>query len=84
MAYRLRVTCNVDWVGDGAGGMTPQLAQTVGLVQNEIVPGGSSQVAATLTTNLNLAVAQLLTDLEAQLAGTALLTQLVGWQTGGG
>ena len=91
MAYRLRYTFNVDWVGPGQGPMgSPQVgpgnsnAQTLGLLNT---PGGQNIAgsgaggiiqAADITTLTNAAAA----DMVAQLNLAANLATMQGWPTG--
>ena len=91
MAYRLRYTFSVDWVGPGQGSSgSPQVgpgagnAQTLGLInqaggQNIQGSGaGGSIEAADITTLTNAAAA----DMSAQLNLAANLATMQGWPTG--
>ena len=91
MPYRLRYTFNVDWVPAGTSQTQPQSgngssggAQTKGFInqvggQNVAGAGTSGAInAADVTTLTNAAAA----DMAAQM--NAALTQLIGFNTGGG
>ena len=91
MAYRLRYTFNVDWVGPGMGPVgSPQVgpgnsnAQTLGLLNT---PGGQNAAGAgaggiiigsDITTLTNAAAS----DMAAQLNVAANLSKMQGWPTG--
>lgn len=89
MSYRLRYTVNVDWVGDGAGGMTGPAAQTLAFsatipVQN--VPGGTTPTQGNFNTALSGSSAtptapSLANDISVQIA--AKLAQIQAFATGG-
>jgi hypothetical protein len=91
MAYRLRYTFNVDWVGPGQGPSgSPQVgpgnsnSQTLGLInqaggQNAAGAGtGGIIIGSDITTLTNAAA----TDMAAQLNLSANLTKMQGWPTG--
>jgi hypothetical protein len=81
MAYVLKYSMEVAWVGDGANAMSVPSAQRKKFVQTSavLVPGGDSPSAA----NFNTAITGgMTTDLEAQVL--ANLGQLQGFSTGGG
>jgi len=91
MAYRLRYTFNVDWVGPGMGPMgSPQVgpgnsnAQTLGLInqaggQNSPGLGASGIINGTDITNMTNAAA---TDMAAQLNKAVNLAIMQGWPQG--
>lgn len=91
MAYRLRYTFNVDWVGPGMGPMgSPQVgpgnsnAQTLGLInqaggQNVAGAGSGGIIIGSDITTLTNAAA---TDMAAQLNLAANLAKMQGWPTG--
>jgi hypothetical protein len=91
MAYRLRYTFNMDWVGPGQGPSgSPQVgpgnsnSQTLGLInqaggQNVAGAGtGGIIIGSDITTLTNAAA----TDMAAQLNLSANLTKMQGWPTG--
>ena len=90
MAYRLRYTFNVDWVGPGMGPMgSPQVgpgnsnSQTLGLINKagaqNIAGSGSGGIiqAADITTLTNAAAS----DMSTQLNLAANLATMQGWPT---
>jgi hypothetical protein len=94
MPYRLRYVFNVDWVPPGTGSVQPNSATSVlgssgggatkGFInqaggQNVAGAGTSGAINATDVTTLTNAAA---VDMAAQL--NAALTQLIGFNTGGG
>ena len=91
MAYRLRYTLNIDFVGDGAGpgfGFV-SAAQTKGFTQTIIcvVPGGDSPTQGNFNTALSGSsstptAGSMSADLSAQIA--TALAQIQGFSTGGG
>lgn len=81
MAYGLKYSLDVVWIGDGVGPLSVPSAQRLKMVQSSIVPvpGGDAPSAA----NFNTAITgQMTTDLEAQVL--ANLGQIQGFATGGG
>lgn len=81
MAYGLRYSLDVVWIGDGANAMSVPSAQKKKFTQSSIVqvPGGDAPSAA----NFNTAITGgMTTDLEAQVL--ANLAELQGFATGGG
>jgi hypothetical protein len=91
MAYRLRYTFNMDWVGPGMGPIgSPQVgpgnsnAQTLGLINKpgaqNITGSGSGGIiqSADITTLTNAAAA----DMLAQLIAAGPLATMQGWPTG--
>ena len=88
MAYGLRYSLDVVWIGDGAGPMSVPSAQRLKLTQTAIVqvPGGDSPSAANFNTAIgvtsgNVIANSMASDLEAQVL--ANLTQIQGFATGG-
>ena len=91
MAYRLRYTFNVDWVGPGMGPVgSPQVgpgnsnAQTLGLLnppggQNAAGAGAGGIIIGSDITTLTNAAAS---DMAAQLNVAANLSKMQGWPTG--
>lgn len=81
MAYGLKYTLDVVWLGDGSGpmGQVPA-AQRLKMQQASIVPvpGGDAPSQANFNTAITGAMT---TDLEAQVA--ANLGTIQGWATGG-
>lgn len=89
MAYGLRYSLDVVWIGDGANAMSVPSAQKKKFVQSSIVqvPGGDSPTAANFNTAIgvtsgNVIANSMASDLEAQVL--ASLAQLQGFATGGG
>ena len=90
MAYALRYTLNVDWIGDGvAPGGNVSAAQTKGFSQSGLifVPGGDAPTQANFNTALSgssstPAAPSMSNDLSTQIA--AALAQIQGFATGGG
>ena len=89
MAYGLRYSLDVVWIGDGANAMSVPSAQKKKFVQSGIVqvPGGDSPTAANFNTAIgvtsgNVIANSMASDLEAQVL--ASLAQLQGFATGGG
>jgi hypothetical protein len=92
MAYRLRYTFNMDWIGPGMGPIgSPQVgpgnsnAQTLGLInkpgaQNIAGSGAGGIIQGADITTLTNAVA---VDMAAQLNLAANLAEMQGWPTGG-
>lgn len=81
MAYGLKYTMSVVYIGDGSGPMSVPDAQVMKFTQSSIVqvPGGNAPSAS----NFNSAITGgMTTDLEAQVL--ANLSQLQGFATGGG
>ena len=81
MAYVLKYSLEIDWVGDGVGAMSVPSAQRIKFQQASpvLVPGGDAPSAA----NFNTAITGgMTTDLEAQVL--ANLGQIQGFATGGG
>lgn len=90
MAYRLRYTFNVDWIGPGlppstyAGAGSAGNSQTLGLVnvaggQNSPGLGTAGVINGTDITNMTNAAAA---DMAAQLNLAANLATMQGWTTG--
>lgn len=87
MAYGLRYTLDVVWIGDGASAMSVPAAQKKKFVQSSIVqvPGGDAPTAANFNTAIGTTsplAGSLAADLEAQVL--ANLGQIQGFATGGG
>lgn len=90
MAYRLRYSVNIDWIGDGIGQLEVSGAQTIGFsatVPVPNVPGTNSVTQANFNQALSGATAtptapSLSADIAAQIA--AQLTRIQGFVTGGG
>ena len=89
MAYGLRYSLDVVWIGDGANAMSVPSAQKKKFVQSGIVqvPGGDSPTAANFNTAIgvttgNVIAGSMAADLQTQVL--AALAQLQGWATGGG
>ena len=91
MAYRLRYTLNIDFVGDGAGpgfGFV-STAQTKGFTQQQVVvvPGGDSPTIGNFNTALTGSAStptagSMAADLNTQI--NTALAQIQGFSTGGG
>lgn len=81
MAYGLKYSLDVVWIGDGASAMSVPSAQRLKMAQSSIVPvpGGDAPTAANFNTAISGAMT---TDLEAQVL--ANLGQIQGFATGGG
>lgn len=80
MAYAIRYSLDVVWIGDGANAMSVPSSQRKKFTQSSMVSvaGGDSLTQ----NNLNAAITgQMTTDLEAQTA--LALTYMQGWATGG-
>ena len=90
MAYAIKYSLDVIWVGDGEGPMTPSTgAQRKKFVQTTQVPvpGADAPTAANFNTAIgvtsgNVIAGSMAADLQTQVL--AALTQLQGWATGGG
>lgn len=89
MAYQIRYTLNVDWVGDGCGSMSVAIAQTKGFSQTGAiqVPGGDTPTQGNFNTALSgssatPAAGSMSNDLSTQIA--TALAQLQAFATGGG
>ena len=89
MAYGLKYSMEVVWIGDGASAMSVPSAQRKKFVQTSIVqvPGGDSPSAANFNTAIgvtsgNVIASSMASDLQTQVL--AALTQLQGFSTGGG
>jgi hypothetical protein len=87
MAYILKYSLDVCWIGDGANQMSVPSAQRKKFVNSitVLVPGGDSPTAANFNTAIGASSPSSGTmayDLEAQVL--ANLTQLQGFSTGGG
>jgi hypothetical protein len=89
MAYALKYSMEVVWIGDGASSMSVPSAQRKKFLQSAIVqvPGGDTPTAANFNTAIgvtsgNVIANSLASDLEAQVL--ANLGQLQGFATGGG
>lgn len=89
MAFGIRYSMEVVWIGDGASAMSVPSAQRKKFVQTSIVqvPGGDSPTAANFNTAIgvtsgNVIANSMASDLQAQVL--ANLGQLQGFSTGGG
>ena len=89
MAFGLRYSMDIVWIGDGSGPMSVPSAQRLKLTQTAIVqvPGGDSPTAANFNTAIgvtsgNVIANSMASDLEAQVL--ANLTRIQGFSTGGG
>jgi hypothetical protein len=87
MAYALKYTLDVVWIGDGANAMSVPSAQKKKFVQTALVqvPGGDAPTAANFNTAIGTTAplaGSMAADLEAQVL--ANLGQLQGFATGGG
>lgn len=89
MAYGIKYSLEVVWVGDGANAMSVPSAQRKRFAQSAIVqvPGGDSPSAANFNTAIgvttgNVIANSMASDLQAQVL--ANLAQLQGFSTGGG
>lgn len=89
MAYALRYSLDVVWVGDGANSMSVPSAQRLKLVQSALlqVPGGDAPSQANFNTAIgvtagNVIANSMASDLEAQIATN--LTRIQAFATGGG
>lgn len=96
MAYRLRYTASIDWVGDGQGPMGGGLAviagseaggaQTLEFIntpggQNIVGTGTGGAIASANVTTITNAMAA---DISAQMNVAAVLARIGGFATGGG
>lgn len=89
MAYALKYSLEVCWIGDGANAMSVPSAQRKKFLQTALVqvPGGDAPTAANFNTAIgvttgNVIANSMASDLEAQVL--ANLGQLQGFATGGG
>jgi hypothetical protein len=89
MAYGIKYSMSVVWIGDGVSSQSVPEAQVKKFVQSGIVqvPGGDSPTAANFNTAIgvtsgNVIANSMASDLEAQVL--ANLGQLQGFATGGG
>ena len=89
MAFGIRYSMDVVWIGDGANAMSVPSAQRKKFTQTAIVqvPGGDSPTAANFNTAIgvttgNVIANSMASDLQAQVL--ANLGQLQGFSTGGG
>jgi hypothetical protein len=89
MAYAIKYSLDVVWIGDGASSMSVPAAQRLKLVQSSLVqvPGGDSPSQANFNTAIGVTSGNVITnsmasDLEAQIATN--LTKIQAWSTGGG
>jgi hypothetical protein len=99
MAYAIQMQVNVVWVPDGAGGMTAPVAQRLsffpsatsatglpntGLSAFVPVPGTDTVANPVTAANINTAISNAVTDIEAQIAVAATLARIQGFAGGTG
>ena len=89
MAYGIKYTMEVVWIGDGANQMSVPSAQKLKLFQSAIVqvPGADAPTQANFNTAIgvtsgNVIANSMASDLEAQIATN--LTRIQAFATGGG
>lgn len=82
MAYRLRYSVNIDWIGDGTNAMvinSPTLNFQNGAGVSSQVPGGDAPSSG----NLQTACTNMATDIGNQMIVASVLARIQAFATGG-